>query len=479
MKFVGYLLLLLALLGCRVNKMEEVAPAPELSSVIPQLPLPISSINIPMVIPYADLAALLNREIGEILYEDLDYENNGGDNLVLVVKRTGPIQLGAKGEFVQVRVPLHIYVKGRVRSTLGGLFSQQNAPQLQQDAHFDVLVTLSSKLEVLPDWSVRTQSQISFKWTNRPYLEIGVVKIPIGGLIEKVVEQQLALIGKTFDQEAKKQLQFKKQLQTYWDQLYEPIVLPGPVSATLLMRPDSVYLSPLTPDVDALRLTAGIRAGILLSTASDVRAFKKQPMPALRIHPSLRDEASVLLTAGIDYATASKLARENLVGQTFTFENGAHRMELVDFELYGRGNTMIAKVQLKGQARAGMFRRKKIDGIYYFRGTPYYDADRMEIRVKDFDFDIKSRDLLLKSAEWLFRSNFKKQVENQLRYPVKKELEELRKLVSTHLRQERLGGYIDLSGNISRLTPTEVQLNEKFMLLLVESSGNVALRIRP
>ena len=104
---------------------------------------------------------------------------------------------------------------------------------------------------------------------------------------------------------------------------------------------------------------------------------------------------------------------------------------------------------------------------------PYYESQKQEIRIRNFDFDVKSRDLLLQSAEWLFKSNFKTLVEAQMRYPVKKELEELRLLAGNSLNQPQLGGMLQLSGSIDRLEPTEVQLSDRYMLLIVESSGRL------
>lgn len=480
MKLLPWILIVAFLNGACSRKVED-APAPELSNQTAAVALPMSTVNIPISLPYSDIASILNREIGELLYEDRDYDDNGGDNLMLVVKRTAPMRVGAKGEYLQVKVPLNIYVKGRVKSTLGGLFSNANAPQLQQDAQFNIEVTLSSKVQVLEDWRVQTQSQVSFKWTERPYLEVGILKIPIGNLVEKVVEQQLSRIAATLDAEAKKQLQFKSQVAGYWKQLFEPIAIPGPVPAMLYLSPDSIYLAPLVADATALRTTAGIRTTVLLSTTGEVAGAKRpaKPMPNLRINQPLQESVQLSLVAGLDYATATRLANENISNQDYSFENGKHNIRIEDILLYGKGNILVAKVKLKGKAKAGLFGKKKIDGTYYFKGTPYYDAKSMEIRIKDFDFDIKSRDILLQSAEWLFKSNFRKQVESQLRYPVKKELAEVRKMAESSLKQQQLGDFLQLSGRIDRLEPGEVQLSERYILLFVNSSGSVSASIKP
>ncbi len=466
-----------ALWGCKSSSVTQEAPAPELSEAVTQLVLPRSTLHLPITIPYADVASLLNKELGEVLYEDLDYDNNGGDNVQLIVKRTGPVRIGNKGDYLQATVPLNIYVKGRVKSTLGGIFSNSNAPQLVQDANFNLEVSLNSKLTVQPDWSIQTQSQIGYKWTQRPTLDIGLVKIPIGSLIEKVIDQELYKMAEMLDREAKKQLKFQKQVLVFWNQLQDPLPIPGPVPAWLIIKPDSVYMSRLITEPAALRLTAGIGATVLVSTSEPAKASQKKPMPALQINKVLSDEVKLTLTAGVDYATATRLARAELVGKEMLFEGGKHRVTIEDIDIWGKGQRLVTKVKLRGKTKSGLF-TKKINGTYYFSGVPYYEPTKQEIRIRDFDFDVKSRDLLLQSAEWLFKSNFKNLVEAEMRYPVKKELESLRTLAGNSLNQPNLGGMLQLSGRIDRLEPTEVQLNDRYLLLIVESSGRLKAGIK-
>jgi hypothetical protein len=279
------------------------------------------------------------------------------------------------------------------------------------------------------------------------------------------------------DKEAKKQLKFQKQVQTYWNQLQDPLLIPGPLPAWLVIQPDSVYLSRIVTEPAALKLTVGIGATVLVSTSEPAKGAKKKPMPALQINKILSDEVKLTLTAGLDYSTATQLAQKELVGKEMVFEGGKHRVTIEAIEIWGKGQSLVAKVKLKGRTKQGIF-SKKINGTYYFSGVPYYESSKQEIRIRNFDFDVKSRDLLLQSAEWLFKSNFKNLVEAQMRYPVKKELEELRKLAGNSLNQPNLGGMLQLSGSIDRIEPREVQLSERYMLLVVESSGKLKAAVK-
>jgi len=475
MKKQSIFLLLLFLVSCSSQK--EVAPTPELNLAETPAELPLSRLDLPIELAYADIEKRLNKEIGQLLYEDRDFDNNGGDNVKLVVKRTGDISMSALNQYFQFTIPLEIWVEGRVRSSLGGLFSPQQAPQLTKAATFKIEVKLSSKLEPQPDWSVKTNSVVNFKWTESPVLDFGLVKLPIGGLIEKTVAGQMNKLGSQIDAEAKKYLQFKPLLEKYWKEIQQPIRVQGSFPAVLYILPESLSLGPIQPGPGSVSLQAGVTAKVVLTTDTLLSKPPFKPMPSLKLATLAEPKVNLMLTASLSYAQLSKLAQENIGGQTFTFEGGKHKITLEQIEISGLGTTLLAKVRIKGSAKAGLLGKKKLDGTYYFTGTPYYDKEKQEIRIQNFDFDVKSKDLLLKSAEWLFKSNFKKQVETQLRYPLAKELTQLRKTAEAALNKP-FSQELTLNGKIQALEPTEIRLEARQLVLYVETTGTLGVILK-
>lgn len=475
MKTHIFLLLTVLLAACSSQK--EVAPAPALSLAETPAELPVSSLALPIVISYADIEKRINKEVGQMLYEDRDFDNNGVDNVKLVVKKTGDISMRALNQYFQFTVPLEIWVEGRVKSSLGGLFSPQQAPQLTKAAVFKLEVTLSSKLEPQADWSIKTQSVVNFKWTESPVLDFGLVKLPIGGLIEKTVAGQLNKLGAQIDAEAKKYLQFKPLLEKYWRELQQPIRVPGSFPAVLYILPETLSLGPIQPGTAAVALQAGITARVIMTTDTLTKRPAIRPMPVLQKAELKEPDVKLMLTASLSYTQLSQLAQQNIGGQTFEFEGGKHKITIEQIDISGLGTTLLAKVKLKGSAKAGLFGKKKIDGIYYFTGTPYYDKAKQEIRIANFDFDVKSKDLLLKSAEWLFKSNFKKQVESQLRYPLAPELAQLRKTAEAALNKP-FSPELSLTGKIQALEPSEIRLEPRQLVLYVETTGKLAVSLK-
>ncbi len=471
---LGLSLVALLYLVSACSSQRQEAPAPVIESASAPAEIPYSTLNLPIRIIYSDVEKLLNRELGVTLYNDDDFDNNGTDNIKLRVNKNGSIRMTGVNDYFQFTVPLDIRVEGRVKSNLGGIFAPANAPELTKAATFRIEVKLSSKLKVNPDWSMSTTTQANFRWTEDPALDLGIVKIPVGGIIEKVVSSQLGKITDLVDEEAKKYLQFKPQFEKYWNSIQDPIKLGGAVPAVLYILPESIQLAPFKPGPVSLDLRTGIKARFVMSTDTLVKSFPKIPLPDLQIAAPADNTVNLMLTAAMSYKQLTRIARQNLNGKEFIFEEGKHKILIEDIEISGKDTTLQAKVQLKGSTKAGLF-RKKLDGIYYFVGTPYYDAEKQEIRVKNFDFDVKSRDLLLKSAEWLFQSNFRKLVEEQMKYSLSNELKQLRQSAESVVNKP-FSKEIALSGRILRLEPTEVRFDSSQVVLYVNTVGMLSLR---
>jgi hypothetical protein len=75
--------------------------------------------------------------------------------------------------------------------------------------------------------------------------------------------------------------------------------------------------------------------------------------------------------------------------------------------LYGSGNEkVIIKIDFTGSN----------DGTAYFTGKPEYNAVEELIEIKDLDFDIRTKNALLKAADWLFNRKIISELNNYTRF---------------------------------------------------------------
>ena len=198
-----YVLTLSIFSSCKVKT--ATAPMPTKMAAA-QINRPLSTINLPISLEIADLEESINNQFKGVIYNDNSFENNNDDNLILRVTKIGDFKISAKGDKVNIIAPLEVYVKGRLKKDFFSMFDQDFGIDKSQEATFKLDVQVSTKLNLNQDWDIITKSEAGFQWRERPYLELGPIKIPIGSVIESVVNNQIADINKKLDNEITKNI---------------------------------------------------------------------------------------------------------------------------------------------------------------------------------------------------------------------------------------------------------------------------------
>ena len=98
------------------------------------------------------------------------------------------------------------------------------------------------------------------------------------------------------------------------------------------------------------------------------------------------------MDAVLNYDSLSNIVSSQLKDKRFDVTSNKYVI-IKNCTLYGMDNeNLIIKVEFEGSEK----------GVFYLTGKPAYDPATKMIELKDLDFDIKSKNMLLKTAEWLF-----------------------------------------------------------------------------
>lgn len=133
-------------------------------------------------------------------------------------------------------------------------------------------------------------------------------------------------------------------------------------------------------------------------------------------------------------------------------------------------------MDVEGFAVEGIF-KKRFKGKIFASGMPYYDQSSQDLKVRDFDFDVKSKDAILNAAEWLLKGNFKKQIQAQLQYPIGKDLEEARKSAELAINGMKQPQF-EIKTQISEIVPYGIEQNKQYMNIIMQANGTAKLLIK-
>ena len=137
--------------------------------------------------------------------------------------------------------------------------------------------------------------------------------------------------------------------------------------------------------------------------------------------------------------------------------------------LYGGDGKIIVETDVTGSLK----------GKLYFTGTPYYNAADSTIRVKDFNFEMHTKNALLKSANWLMHANFVNMIQKRLEFPLSSNIKDAKKMLQNSLANYNMGMGTTLKGRLDDLNVEGVILTRESIKASIVFKGKITILINP
>ena len=106
-----------------------------------------------------------------------------------------------------------------------------------------------------------------------------------------------------------------------------------------------------------------------------------------------------------------------------------------------------------------------------------YNPDSTSIEITEPEFDIKTRNALVKSANWLLHGMILKKITPYLSYKVAEDLENARLEANKMMTKYSLLEGIDLEGSLSAISVTNLNMVPGAVRLQVNLKGNVGIKV--
>lgn len=451
----GFISSLILLSGCASIKPE--APVEKYLEEIkkPQL----SIIALPVNLEVADLEILINKQISGLIYEDNSLKDNGGDNLMVKAWKNGNIRLSMIGNELRWTVPLKLWLKAGFKIEKLGI-----ALSDYREFNAEIVLNFKTKLDFTPDWKIKTNTIAeSYEWIKAPSIKIGMIEFPITTIADYILKANLNVLGKELDKAASNYLDLGPYLTGLWKVMEEPIPIPGEQKIWIFAEPVDVLSLPIEGREGKIYFGTGIQSYLwcFINERPDFTVRKK--IPPLKKVNTIPKESSINVSVDLPFSDIEKLANKEIVGKTF--ENGGRKITVQEVKLYGSDGNMIVETLVSGS----------IKGKLYFRGKARYQPEKVSIDITDFDFDIKTSNILHKSASWLFGSTIRNTISKHLSFPIKEQIEEIKKSVNSAANNYEIASGIKLKTELRDIIPGEITILPEKIRTQIQLSGNIEL----
>jgi Domain of unknown function (DUF4403) len=135
--------------------------------------------------------------------------------------------------------------------------------------------------------------------------------------------------------------------------------------------------------------------------------------------------------------------------------------------IYGSNGQLAVETKVKGS----------IKGTMYLTGTPYFNAADTTLRVKNLKFDLKTKNLWLKSAKWMFNGKVERTITKAIAIPFNSNIRELEKHLADFLNHRQLGYGLELNGKLTKITVSELMLTPLSVKANLVFSGRMSIGI--
>jgi hypothetical protein len=253
----------------------------------------------------------------------------------------------------------------------------------------------------------------------------------------------------------------KSHVEDVWNTLLKPIQLEP--DTWLLLNIEKMKhsgFSGVGPVVD----------DTLQVTANPVIVFGAEPPAASAALPQLETQPAstdfhVVADTRIEYDTLSKTLAKRLTGERF-YRGGDH-VRIINASVYGNGdNQLVIRIDFTGDAL----------GHVYFVGKPEINALTQTVHISGIRYDAATEKLLLKNADWLYRSEFREFIASRAFLAVTPALDRLSNLLTTGLNRS-VNPAISMHGTVASVQGIGVFADVNALYVRALSDGALSLKV--
>jgi hypothetical protein len=459
-----FALLILSISSCAVKRFDS--PTPDYNGEIEKYTPKASLLSMPIEIQMATITDAMNGVLTGLIYEDIDYKNNGNDNLQVRVWRTKKlITVEGEKDLLKLYLPLEIWAKYQVDACA-------YCPKIEKSTNFDMDIYLQTNLKVGKSWEViTTTAATDVKFITSPTLSfdlgVKIIEIPITSIVKSALMSNMHTITSSIDKEIGNTVPLKKYMQDVWDLVQEPQLMDSTYKAWLTLSPVEIYLTPLNCDKKSVKLNAGISTFVDTKLGDKPIVSRKYSLADPVIKNKLDNKFSIELPVTIDFKMATELANRNFKDSVYEVDK-KKKIKINDILIYGKGGEVFVRADLAGS----------FNGLVFFRGQPAFDTLTNKIFFKDIDFDLKTKNVLYKTAAWLLHGTIKKIMAKNFVYDISKDIDGAKISIKKYLTDYEYANMLVIKGSIDDLSLKKIITDEESVKVIFHSAGTVGVNIK-
>lgn len=422
----------------------------------------VSTVHIPIELNLVELEGIINQNIDKLLYEDGTEEENTSYNFKVWKKL--PISVTSNGDLFRIKVPLKIWARASYKfDNFGISFSDSKETTFELDVHY------VTKLNITSDWQISTHTAGNgFDWIKKPTVSLAGVKISLASFVENLIDEQQTMIATEIDEQIKPYLNVEEYVQEAWNLMQEPMLVSEDYNVWLKISPQQIIMTPLKGYGNRSVIGVGIRAFTETFIGKKPAYQINKKLPQINMTDTIKNEFRIGMSSKISHKSINELLEQNFLNKSFTFKDGKYKVDVTKIKFYGSNEKIVVETGLTGS----------IDGTIYLTGRPAYNPVKQELFIQDLDFDLDTKNQIVKTASWLAKGKLVRTMQENLTFPLGEQLEQATNTIQKNLNNFEVTPGIFLDGHLKDLKPSGVYISPNSLIAVVVAEGDVNLHVK-
>ena len=379
--------------------------------------------------------------------------------------RRSPLRMNLKGLVMNLGFTGYYKIVGSTRLCNGSTVLSPWSPGCKcgfDEPERQVDIGFISSFQLTPDYHLQTRitrtEPVAKDKCEVCFWGQDVTKEVINGLRTELDASRKAM------QDSFGNVDIRPYIQQAWNMLNQTYTVPG--IGYFSLNPKRLRMQNINGQNDLLNINIGI-------TASPAVTFEKKnvvvtPVPALSTTAAPGGFA-VYLDAALQYDSLSRVVNGYMAGKRFDVSEGLFKKHITVKQVTVAASPegrMLIKVDFEGS----------FNGTAFFTGNPVYNPANKTIEVQDLDYDLQTKNVLLKTAKWLFAGKIEAELKKNTSIDLTSYFDSAQKSLNTYLNKEWTKG-IRGSGNIKELKVVSVKPLPQHILIKTACSGNLSVKV--
>lgn len=428
------------------------------NQVLPTQPLPTvaSTINVPIKV---DLKSYI-----KLADQSFDKNFSGSDQpcsglrYQYKVKRE-PLQLTGKGKTVYLGLDLAYGFSGEYCAAC--VFDNCVTPPIPFSCGWGdetlrkAKVKLESDIELTSNYHVKSNTSFTDLIPIDP-CRVTFANININDVLVKQLKPELGTFAKMIDAEIAKQ-DLKPYILPIWKAFQEDIQVP--YTGYLRFQPQSLSVSELNMSGTILNFVVGLTATPTIQSSP----WNKPITPLPNLSPYKKGSGfEVYTNLKLDYDSLSKQLFEMMKRQSFDL--GKDKITITSLRLFPAADKLGIELGFQGTKK----------GVFYLLGSPNFDNAKNSLALKNVEYDLKTKNVLIKTAKWLLDETIRKKLESQMVFDMNELVTLTKKSINESLNQN-MGNGIKTQGKLKSLELVDWSLQTEAIWVRAKTLGDISV----